>query len=167
MRPWIPSLLIGSLALVPQALTAQGCYDCQAVNQVTANVGALLLLTLDGSRTITLTPTTADIERGSQLLNGPVAHVKANTDWRLEVSAETPEWVADSSARSDKPAADLAFRAGTNGRFTPLSSDPQQAAVGTYTTDMPVAFQYQAKYDARKDRPGTYSMVVRYTLTTR
>lgn len=148
---------------------AQGCsqYACSAVNEIVANVGALLLLTLDGSPTVTVAPTAADIAGGHQLLSGPVAHVKSNTDWRLEVSAETPEWSAAAGARSGKPAGDLSFRVGSDGRFTPLSTAPQQVAVGTYTADTGVAFQYQANYDARKDRPGTYSLVVRYTLTTR
>lgn len=169
MRPWIPCLLIGSFALAPQALSAQGCsqYDCQAVNQVTANVGALLRLTLDRSPALTVAASANDIASGQQVLAGPTARVKSNTDWRLEVSASAPTFTADPGARLNKPATDLTWRVGTDGGYTPLSTEPQQAAVGGHTPDTQVAFQYQTRYDSQEDRPGTYSLVVRYTLTTR
>lgn len=169
MRPRTLWFSLGLIALATAPAAAQGCsqYACSEVNQLVANVGALLLLTLDGTPTITVAPTAGDIAGGHQLVSGPVAHVKSNTDWRLEVSAETPEWNAAPGARAGKPARDLSFRVGSEGRFTPLSTAPQQVAVGTYTADTGVAFQYQAKYDAQEDRPGTYSLVVRYTLTTR
>lgn len=167
MRPWIPSLLIGSLALIPQALPAQGCFDCQAVNQVTANVGALLRLTLDRSPAVTVAASASDIASGAQVLAGPTARVKSNTDWRLEVSASAPAFTADAGARPDKPATDLAWRVGTDAGFSPLSTEPEQAAVGSHTPDTQIAFQYQTRFDSQEDRPGTYSLVVRYTLTTR
>jgi hypothetical protein len=116
---------------------------------------------------VTVTPSARDIARGGQVLSGPTARVKSNTDWRLEVSAASDQWSADQGARDGKPAADLAWRVGTDGGYTPLSTDPAQAASGSHTPNTEVAFQYQTSYDNQQDRPGSYSLVVRYTLTTR
>lgn len=156
-------------ALAPSISTAQGCAanDCRAVNELVANVGALLRLTLDRPAAVTVAPSAQEIAKGTQVVSGPTARVKSNTDWRLEVSAATPQWTAQQGARAGKPATDLAWRVGSDNGYTPLSTEPEQAAVGNHTSDTEVAFQYQTRYDDQQDRPGTYSLVVRYTLTTR
>lgn len=162
-------LALAASALVPATGVAQSCSanSCRTTNQVVATVGALMGLSLDRPAAVTVNPSARDIATGAQVLSGPTARVKSNTDWRLEVSAASTEWTAGQGARSGKPATDLAWRVGTNGGYTPMSTDPAQAAAGSHTSDTEVAFQYQASYDNQQDRPGTYSMVVRYTLTTR
>lgn len=169
MRPRLLYLALVASALAPSAAAAQGCSanDCRAVNELVANVGALLRLTLDRPAAVTVAPSAQEIAQGAQMLSGPTARVKSNTDWRLEVSAATPEWNAQQGARVGKPATDLAWRVGSDHGFTPLSTEPEQAAVGGHTPDTEVAFQYQTRYDGQQDQPGTYSLVVRYTLTTR
>jgi hypothetical protein len=169
MRSRLVWFALAASALAPSVSNAQGCSanDCRTVNELVANVGALLRLTLDRPAEVTVAPTAREIANGAQLLSGPTARVKANTDWRLEVSAATPEWNAQQGARSDKPATDLAWRVGSDNGYTPLSTEPEQAAVGGHTPDTEVAFQYQTRFDSQQDRPGTYSLVVRYTLTTR
>lgn len=162
-------LALAASALIPSIGVAQSCSanNCRTTNQVVATVGALMGLSLDRSAAVTVNPSAQDIATGAQVLSGPTARVKSNTDWRLEVSAATTEWTAGQGARSGKPAADLAWRVGTNGGYTPMSTDPAQAAAGSHTSDTEVAFQYQTSYDNQQDRPGAYTMVVRYTLTTR
>ena len=128
-------------------------------------------ISLDRPAAVTVTPSARDIATGAQILSGPTARVKSNTDWRLEVSAASTEWTAAQGARDGKPATDLGWRVGTNGGYhASLSTDPgygAQAATGSHTPDTDVAFQYQTSYNSQQDRPGTYSLVVRYTLTTR
>jgi hypothetical protein len=169
MRSELLSIALAASVLVPATTVAQGCAanNCRTVNELTANVGALMGLTLDRPAAVTVTPSRQEIAKGAQVLSGPTAHVKSNTDWRLEVSAATSEWNAAEGARAGKPAADLAWRVNANGSYTPLSTEPEQAAVGSHTPSTDVAFQYQTTFDNQQDRPGTYSLVVRYTLTTR
>src|SRR4029077_10517778 len=109
---------LAASVIAPSMSTAQGCSanDCRAVNELVANVGALLRLTLDRPAEVTVTPTAGEIANGAQVLSGPTARVKSNTDWRLEVSAATPEWSAQQGARTDKPATDLAWRGGSDTR---------------------------------------------------
>jgi hypothetical protein len=169
MKRPILVLALAASALVPQTGAAQECSTayCRTTNQVVANVGALMGLSLDRPADVMVNASAQDIASGLQMLSGPTARVKSNTDWRLEVSAATAAWTAGQGARDGKPARDLAWRVGTNGGYTPLSTDPAQAAAGNHTPDTKVAFQYQTSYDSQSDRPGTYSLVVRYTLTTR
>lgn len=169
MRTRLLCLALTAAAVIPTVGAAQQCTanNCRTVNQLTARVGALMGLTLDRPAAVTVAPSAREIAGGAQVLAGPTARVKSNTDWRLQVSAAAPEWTAGQGARPGKPAADLAWRVGSNGGYTPLSTDPEDAAVGGHTPGTEVAFQYQTTYDSQQDRPGTYSMVVRYTLTTR
>jgi hypothetical protein len=169
MKRPILVLALAASALVPQTSVAQECSAnyCRTTNQVVANVGALMGLSLDRPADVTMNASARDITAGLQVQSGPTARVKSNTDWRLEVSAASTEWTAGQGAREGKRASDLGWRVGTNGGYTPLSTDPAQAAAGSHTSDTKVAFQYQTSYDSQSDRPGTYSLVVRYTLTTR
>lgn len=169
MRSRLLWFALAASVVAPAVSHAQGCSanTCRTVNELVANVGALLRLTLDRPAAVTVAPSAREIANGAQVLSGPTARVKSNTDWRLEVSAATPEWTAQQGARADKPAADLAWRVGSDNGYTPLTTEPEQAAVGGHTSDTEIAFQYQARYDDQQDRPGTYSLVVRYTLTTR
>ena len=162
-------LALAASTLVPRIGAAQACSanNCRATNEVVATVGALMGLSLDRPAAVTVNPSARDIATGAQELSGPTARVKSNTDWRLEVSAASTEWAAGQGARSGKPATDLGWRVNANGGYTPLSTDPAQAATGSHTSNTEVAFQYQTSYNSQQDRPGTYSMVVRYTLTTR
>lgn len=162
-------LALAALALAPRTSVAQECSgnNCRTTNTVVANVGALMGLSLDRPATVTVSASAQDIATGAQVTSGPTARVKSNTDWRLEVSATSTEWTAGQGARDGKPATDLAWRVGTDGDYTPLSTEPAQAAAGSHTSDTEVAFQYQTSYDSQSDRPGTYTMVVQYTLTTR
>ena len=169
MRSELLMVALAASVLVPATSAAQGCSanNCRTVNELTANVGALMGLTLDRPSAVTVNPSSQEIAKGAQVVSGPTARVKSNTDWRLEVSAATPEWNAAEGARAGKPAADLAWRTSASAGYTPLSTQPEQAAVGGHTPSTEVAFQYQASYDNHQDRPGSYTMVVRYTLTTR
>ena len=169
MKRPILVLALSALALVPATGAAQECSanNCRSENQLVAHIGALMGLTLDRPGAVTVNPSTREIAAGAQVMSGPTARVKSNTDWRLEVSAASTEWTAGQGARAGKPAADLAWRVNTSSSYTPLSTEPAQAATGGHTPDTEVAFQYQTSYDNTQDRPGTYSLVVRYTLTTR
>jgi hypothetical protein len=169
MKRPILVLALAATTLASRTSVAQACSAnyCRTTNQVVANVGALMGLSLDRPANVTVSASAKDIATGTQVQAGPTARVKSNTDWRLEVSAASTAWTAGPGARDGKPATDLAWRVGTNGGYTPLSTDPAQAAAGGHTPDTQVAFQYQTSYDSQNDRPGTYSLVVRYTLTTR
>jgi len=165
MRPYA-LLVLAATALAPQALPAQSCFGrtCQGTNTVVATVGALLKLTLDRSPTVTANPTARDIAAGYQDVSGPSARVRSNTEWRLEVSSATETWDA-AAGRSDKPASDLELRTGA-GAYTPMATTPNVAAVGAATRETDVPLAYRARFGSQ-DTPGSYAVVVRYTLTTR
>jgi len=167
MRTQLPLLALASILAVPQALSGQSCFGgtCQGATMVVATVGTMLRLSLDRSPTITATPTARDIAAGYQDVTGPSPRVRANAPWRLEVSSATESWDA-AAGRTDKPSSDLELRAGVTGTYVPLSTTPTIAAVGTPTSGTSVLMAYRAHYESQ-DAPGTYSVVVRYTLTSR
>lgn len=162
-------LLAAVAALAPQGLNAQSCFGgtCRAASLVTVTVGTMLRLSLDRTPVVMATATRKDISAGYQSVAGPSAQVRANAPWRLEVSAASETWSADDSARTGKPATDLEWTATTGGSYAPLSTAPEVAALGSPTSGTDVPLAYRTRYEAAQDTPGTYSLAVRYTLTSR
>ena len=168
MRTQLPLLALASILVAPQVLSGQSCFGgtCQGATMVVATVGTMLNLSLDRSPTITADPTARDIAAGYQDETGPSARVRANAPWRLEVSSATETWQS-AAGRTDKPASDLEVRAGVTGSYEAVTTAPTVAALGTPTSGTNIQMAYRAHFDAARDAPGSYAVVVRYTLTSR
>jgi hypothetical protein len=162
-------LLALATTLAPQGLAAQACFGgtCRTASLVTVTVGTMLRLSLDRTPVVMAAPTSQDIKAGYQKVAGPSARVGANAPWRLEVSAASETWSTDNSARTGKPATDLEWASTTGGAFVPLSTAPEVAALGSPTSGTDVPLAYRTRYESAQDTPGTYSLAVRYTLTSR
>jgi len=158
--------VLTSLALVGSAATAraQGCTQlCRETNVVSVRVPTVLRLSLDGTPVVVARNDQTAPERAA----GPTATVKSNGRWRLQIGAGSETWTpADAGARADKPAQDLLWSSSAAAGYASLSTTPSVAATGSSTAGTPVRFFFQTRFDRPADATGTYTMVVRYTLTS-
>ena len=157
--------VLTSLALVGNAATAraQGCAQlCRETNVVSVRVPTVLRLSLDGSPLVV-----ARHDQPGPTDAGPTAIVKSNGRWRLQVGAGSETWTpADADARTDKPVEDLLWSTSGAGGYASLSTMPSVAATGSSTAGTPIRFFFQTRFEGAADTTGTYTMVVRYTLTS-
>lgn len=156
-----------SLGAAPH-VAAQDCARpaCRATNRLSVQVGTILRLTLDGSPMVVTSVSSAALQKGYAEAAGPTATVRSNARWRLQVSAASERWAAVGATRPDKPASDLTWTTGSMTDYRALSTEPTVAAGGGGTRGTRVPFHYRTRLDPQVDTPGTYTLVVRYTLTT-
>jgi hypothetical protein len=161
----LASALIFGLAPAAQAQSCSGG-SCRVASVVSVHVGTVLRLELDRAPVVAVSLGAAKAV-AFQPVTGPQATVRSNGRWRLEISAAAETWDgAEAGARLDKPAADLQWKTEATGDFAALSTQPAVAATGSTTPGVRVPVLYRARIAPAGDVPGTYTMVVRYTLTS-
>src|SRR5579884_2955814 len=105
-------------------------------------------------------------ERG--LRRGLRGRRRAHRDDQIQPGVAAP-WTASNTqpgvtARTSKPAADLAWATAAGGPFTALSVTPATAASGAATAGAPRSFFFRTSYSWGLDTPGAYSLAVVFTL---
>jgi len=178
MRRW---LLIAFLALAPATAAAQSCSiglfvlifggggTCTASTTMNITIGTVMQLSLSSSSTALTPPTSDDYDAGYRADVGPVATVRANQAWRLQIAAQAATWTATNSvpgsvARANKPAADLTWSTTVGGTFTGLSTTGVQVGSGAASGGTTVSLFYRTLYAYALDTPGSYSLTVVYTM---
>ena len=162
--------VVAALAVLAQAARAQTCAGagpCNVDNTASVSVPTILRLTISPTTTTTLgSPTETDYDAGFRDDPGPVATVKANRPWNLQISALAATWTGVGAlARATKPAGDLQWNRGAG--FTALTTTPasvylsSQAAGGAQVT----TFTYRVVWSWALDTPGDYTLAVRFTVT--
>jgi hypothetical protein len=114
-------------------------------------------------------PTRADFERGYREVVGPVAMVRANRPYRVEVSAQPHFSYHGDRTDPRKPASDVSW--GTVAGISPhdlgaagvLMSGTSAPAGGEPFPEQPVFFRIRWSFE--RDVPGRYSLDVRDTLS--
>lgn len=159
-----------ALLLVAQPARAQTCTGnpCNVDNTASVTVATVLKLTLSSTTTTLTAPTEAIYDAGEAIQAGPIATVKSNRPWNLQISATTALWAGVGVlARLDKLVGDLQWSRTGGAPFTALSLVPanvygaSQGAGGAQVT----TFTYRTVWSWAADTPGDYSLVVRYTVT--
>jgi len=155
------------LAATTQA-TAQSCStqpSCSVNNTASVTVPVVMNLTLSSSTTALGVPGPDNYDSTAVPNNGPTATVKANKGWTLKISANAANFTGTAGANTTKSAADLAWSTASNGTFAGLTTTGATvltSASGSKTTQ-PIF--YQTSWHSATDTPGTYSLVVVYTLS--
>ena len=156
-----------AVAQNPCSDNRSGSASCSITATVSATVNSELQMTFSlctsasGSNcNTTLTaPKAQDFGNASGVSSsGPTLTVKANTNYTLTAAAASATW---SGGGNDKPASDLRFSV-NGGSFGALS----QVGQGAATAGKPYAIGYNTLYNWTIDKPGNYSLVVNYTLTS-
>lgn len=164
-------LVLAALLLWRAPLLAQGpsctTNGCTITNTASATVGDILKLSLNTATPTDLgTPVTADFDAGYMDASGPTATVKANRPWSVAVVGAAANFTyAGALTDPNKPATDLQWgtAAGTYGHDMESSAVLFSGATGTSSASQQVFYRTAFAYD--KDVPGTYSLVVNFTLS--
>jgi len=170
-------LALGAALTLPVAARGQACTapipvgTCTATTSTTLTVGLVLQLTLSSTTTTLAGPALSDYDAGFVANQGPTAIVSSNRPWRLQLSAAAPTWTATSTqpgvaARPNKPAADLEWSTAAGGPFTALTTVPVTAVSGAAAAVATTDFHYHTLYNWTVDTPGSYSLIVVFTIVS-
>jgi len=162
----VAAALLGLAATTP--LSAQSCTtqpSCSVNNTASVTVPIVMKLLLSSITTSLTVPGADNYDSTAVADNGPTATVKANKGWTLKIAAQAATWTAAGGANAAKAAADLAWSTAANGTFAGLTTAGATvltSAVGSKTIQ---PLFYQTSWHSASDTPGTYSLVVVYTLS--
>ena len=133
---------------------------CRLTNTVSATVPTVARLTITSLTTTLTAPLAADFGTAAGVASsGPTLNVTANVGYTLTAAAAAAQWTGP--ATSTKPSSDLKMN--VNGGSNVALGQVGTSANPTATTDY--AIGYNTIYNWTTDIPGTYSLVVNYTLT--
>ena len=98
---------------------------------------------------------------------GPTATVVANRPWVVSVVGNTGAFTcAGAGCNGTKTAADLKWEVnGAGGSFANNMSTPSDLASGNATSGTSAQIMYRTLWSVANDTPGTYSLVVNFTLS--
>ncbi|HEY6807463.1 MAG TPA: hypothetical protein VI160_01650 [Gemmatimonadales bacterium] len=164
---WSALMVVAPLALAAPLAAQQSCdwSRCGVSTVVTGVVPPMMRMSLDRSPQVVVAPSARQIAAGSQAVGGPTVRVKTNVPWRVQISSAQPSWTTAAGDSTGKPAEDLEWSTSPDGPFQPLSTLPTVAASGAPTAGTATPIYYRARYRADRDRPGTYTLAVQYTVT--
>ena len=153
---------VGILALSHAAEAQQTCdggATCAHNVSATASINSVARLSISTTATTLTTPATSDFGTATGVNSaGPTITVKANTGYTLTASAASSTWTGGGS---NKPSTDLKMK--VNGGSLTALGQVAQNTIGTTGTTYTIG--YNTIYNWTVDVPGTYSLVVNYTLT--
>ena len=163
----LSGLLVVALATPAAGQTCAG-NPCNVDNTASVSVPTILRLTLSSTTTTLTAPTEAIYDAGEAIQAGPVATVKSNRPWNLQIRATTALWAGVGALdRADKPAGDLQWSRTGGAPFTALGAAPANVYVASQSAGgaQATTFTYRTVWSWAADTPGDYSLVVRYTVT--
>ena len=160
---------------VPSRARAQTCApaapvpngSCAVNTSTSITIPKVLQLTLSTISQTLAAPAEADFDAGHKDAAGPIATVRANAAWNLKINAVTATWTAvGAGARANKPSTDLQWSTVSGSGYAGLTTTATAVTAGTATAATNVSIFYRVLYGWTVDTPGTYSLVVVFTLTT-
>ena len=135
-----------------------GTSTCQVSNTVQVTLGKYARLSIDNTNTTLTTPQASDFGTVAGVTTtGPTVTVSSNAPWTLTASTAA-SWTG--SGNNAKPTADLKGK--TSGSFATF---PFTAATGAAIANDAHLVTYNTLYNFVVDTPGSYSLIVNYTLT--
>ena len=166
------SLIVVAGAVFTGNLEGQSCSatsgaPCTVTNTASATVTELVRLTLSAPTTDLGNPSEADFLAGQRDAAGPTATVVANRPWVVSVVGNTGAFTcAGAGCNGTKTAADLKWEVnGAGGSFANNMSTPSDLASGNATSGTSAQIMYRTLWSVANDTPGTYSLVVNFTLS--
>jgi hypothetical protein len=155
------STTIALLVIAARGASAQ-CNSgpsCSVQVLATATINTVARLSISNTTTSLTTPKAADFGSSAGVTSiGPTITVLSNAGYALTAAASATSWTGPSGA--NKPATDLKMIIGAGP--VPLG---QVGTSSTGTSGKPYSISYNTIYNWTTDKPGTYSLVVNYTLT--
>jgi len=175
-RSCAAAVLLAALSVgAPRGARAQTCApaapiptgSCSVNTSASITIPKVLQLTLSTISQTLAAPAEADFDAGHKDAAGPIATVRTNAAWNLQIKAAAATWTAAGvGARANKPAADLEWSNVSGSGYAGLTTSGTTVTSGTATAATNTSFFYRVLYGWTVDTPGTYSLVVVFTLTT-
>lgn len=175
MRKFVPFVAVALFAAAPvQAqescpISAGTGTTCNVPTTATMTMPVLAKLTLSATSATLATPDSAGEFNASGVVfkqsTGPTYSVRANRSWQLMIEPSTENFTAPTGVT--KVAGDVAWSLDQS-NWTVLSATSAGTieSNGTATADLtPVQIYYRTKYTITNDKPGSYSLGIKYTLT--
>ncbi len=167
-------LLLAALSTLAGPVLAQNCQTPNGANGTcTLNVASSLTiptvirLSIDDTTTSLTTPTEAIFNTGAASSSGPAITIQSNSPWTLYIRAGAATWTGVGAvARANKPAGDLGWNTTGGASYTPMTTVDATVKSGTRTASDITQIYYQVNWSWPLDTPGTYSLVVQYTVTS-
>jgi len=160
MTVFMASVLAPSVRAQCNGAAATGTASCTLPVVATATINAVARLSISSTATTLTAPTAGDFGTIDGVTSaGPTVTVMSNTGYTLTASAAASTWTGPTGA--SKPATHLKMKVGA-GSVMALGQ-VGTSTTGTASTNYVIS--YNAIYDWTTDKPGSYSLVVNYTLT--
>jgi hypothetical protein len=156
------SATIVLLAVLARGAFAQcnGGATCTLQIAATASINTVARLSITSTTTSLTAPKAADFGSSAGVTTtGPTVTVLSNAAYTLTAAPGASTWTGPAGV--NKPAADLKMKVGS-GAVVPLG---QVGTLSTGTSSTSYAISYNTIYSWTTDKPGSYSLVVNYTLT--
>ena len=148
-------------------VTGAGPISCTVNASTSLTIPVILRMTIGSSTTDFGTLTSADYDLGSKTVSGPTVTVKANQTWKVQLSSSATLWTATGAgARANKPLSDLLWSTSAGGSFAPVSATATQFGSGSGTGGTVSPLFFQSLWSYATDTPGSYSVVVTFTLVS-
>jgi len=133
--------------------------NCQVTNTVSVTLGKYARLSIDATTTPLTVPTALQFGTAAGVNSpGPTLTVSSNTAWTLTASTAAA-WTG--SGNNAKPTSDIKAKVDAGS----LTAFPFTAASGSAIASDPHTVVYNTIYNFVTDTPGSYSLVVNYTLS--
>ncbi len=160
MRPSVLAFaLLTTSRLAAAQQTCDGGATCSLSVSATATMNSVARLSISTATTTLTTPTSSDFGTAAGVsTSGPTITVKANTGYTLTASTAS-SW--SGTGNNGKPLTDLKMSV-NSGSVVAIG---QVAHTSTGTAGTTYTIGYNTIYNWAVDTPGTYSLVVNYTLT--
>lgn len=154
--------VLGVMLASNAAAQCNGGASCIVPVVATANVNAVARLSINNGSSATTTlnaPKAADFQNAAGVNSpGPTLNVMANASYVLTATAAASTWSGPSG--SSKPATDLKMSVG--GGAAIALGQVGSSTTGTATTNYVIG--YNTIYNWTTDAPGSYTLVINYTL---
>jgi hypothetical protein len=170
-RIWRTTTLAALVAAFgPLSAAAQTCTTNPCTVGVTASstVADVMQLTLSSTTTDLGSPTATEYGAGHMDASGPTSTVKSNRPWRVTVVGNAANFSYSAPAASGltntKSAADLKWGT-TAGTYGSNMGSAAQLSSGNGTAGASQQIFFRTQWAWATDVPGTYSLVVNFTLS--
>ena len=183
MRKFVPFVAVALFAAAPvqaQGIPANVCdiastagtaVNCTVGTTLSMTVPSIMELTLGGIAVSLNKPEgIADFDASGKVTTtttGPSVDVRSNRAFKVQISsaANFSHTPVNLGGTYTKPAAELAWSVDGGNSSTPMTISPTTIGSGSATNASDTqTVTYLTSYDITKDKPGTYSLAVTFTL---
>lgn len=138
---------------------------CQVTNTVSSTVPYVARLILSHNNTTLTAPTAVNFgtTAGVDNANALTLDVRSNVTYLVTASAATPNFTGGAGT---KLSSSITYTTDGGSNYKVLAGAGSSVGSGAATNNDPYTIGYKTLYNWTVDVPGTYSLVINYTLTT-